>query len=170
MRIRPPDRITPTLVKQYMYCPVIPWIQSWLMAEEPRTDSMEAGAELVGRGQVRISGRAGSAVLDGISRSPDGSLELVEVKAFASRNRSRYVAQAVTSYAIAREKVHGIRRARIVIGGKEIELELTADLVEDVGKVAEAVGRLLAREGRPPRPSDPSKCTSCWYKRYCPHA
>lgn len=68
IHIKPFDRVNPSLVKQYYYCPVIPWIQANLMVAEPTTDSMVLGSEAVkpptGRGQVRISTSRGATIID----------------------------------------------------------------------------------------------------------
>ncbi len=64
-RAKPPESISPSLVKQYMYYPVRPWLQAWLGVEEPPTDSMKQAAEALkppsGEGQVCVRSSRGSA-------------------------------------------------------------------------------------------------------------
>ncbi len=75
---------------------------------------------------------------------------IVEKKTWKSHNYSRYVAQAVAAYLIAREKVSGIRSAIVEVEGRARRVELSSDLVEDVEKVAEEPRRHVA----PPRDGD----------------
>jgi len=167
-----PARVTPTLVKQYSYCPLIPWIQAWFCAYEPTTDSMALGKESTkppeGRGQVYVSTVRGAAVIDELVEE-GGCRVIVERKAYRSHNYSRYVEQAVASYLVAREKIPGIRRVRLEVQGRQSTIELSGDLVEDVESLVKVLEKALKSEKPPPAKPDPKKCTSCWYKRYCPH-
>lgn len=170
--IRLPESVTPTLVKQYAYCPVVVWIRSWLMVEEPATDSMRIAAESLmppkGRGQVYVRSKRGSTLIDEVVEENGGRV-IVEKKAYTSYNQSRYVEQAVTSYIVARESLPGVRAVKLELAGKSKTIELSEDLVSEVEQIVKIVQELLTREHSPPRPGDPRKCTSCWYKRYCPY-
>ncbi|MEM4593031.1 MAG: CRISPR-associated protein Cas4 [Sulfolobales archaeon] len=170
---KPLDTVTPSLVKQYSYCPVIVWLKAWFLLEEPATDSMMVGKECTkppeGKGQVYVRTRSGATVIDEVVENKDGSKVITERKAYRSHNYSRYVEQLVASYLIAREKIQGIRAARIQVGDAVKTLELSEDLAEDVEKIVEKTREMVTRETAPPRPLNTRKCTSCWYKRYCPH-
>jgi CRISPR-associated exonuclease Cas4 len=169
---KPLDRINPTLVKQYVYCPVIPWIVARLGVVEPPTDSMLLGRESTrppeGRGQVYVRTKRGAVVIDEVVEE-GGSKVIVEKKAYRSHNASRYTAQVVASYLLARELLQGVRRARLVVGGEVRELELSGDLVGDVEKIVELLERALGSDKPPQTRPEPAKCTSCWYRRFCPH-
>jgi len=166
------DRISPTLVKQYSYCPVLVWIQVWLGVQEPLTDSMTIARESTrppeGQGQIYVSTSRGATVIDEVLES-SGYKVLVERKAYKSHNYSRYIEQVATSYIIAREKIPGIRRVKLVVQDSERELELSGDLVRDVENITKLVEEALKSEKPPATKPNPKKCTSCWYKRYCPH-
>ncbi|MEL9908223.1 MAG: CRISPR-associated protein Cas4 [Desulfurococcus sp.] len=169
---KPFDRVNPSLVKQYYYCPVIPWIQANLMVAEPVTDSMMLGSEAVkpptGKGQVRISTSRGATIIDEVVEEKNGKI-IIEKKAFKSHNFSRYVSQAITSYIIAREKMPGVRKARIAAGDKIVELEVNDQLVHDVEASIRSVKRII-NENSLPKPGEKGKCSSCWYRRFCPYA
>jgi CRISPR-associated exonuclease Cas4 len=94
---------------------------------------------------------------------------IVEKKAYRSHNASRYTAQVVASYLLAREALQGVRRARLVVGGEVRELELSGDLVGDVERIVELLERALGSDKPPQTRPEPAKCTSCWYRRFCPH-
>jgi CRISPR-associated exonuclease Cas4 len=166
------DKISPTLIKQYSYCPVIVWIQIWFNVQEPLTDSMTIGRESIkppkGKGQIYISTSRGATIIDEVLENSDYKI-LVERKAYKSHNYSRYIEQVVTSYIIAREKIHGIRRVKLIVQDSERELELSEDLVKDVENITKLVEEVLKNEKPPVTKPDLKKCISCWYKRYCPH-
>jgi len=166
------DKINPTLVKQYLYCPVIVWITSKLGVVEPVTDSMRLGREATkppeGRGQVYVSTHRGAAVLDELVE--EGKFRvIIERKAYRSHNASRYTAQAVTAYLIVSERIPGIRRARITVENRVLELELSEDLVRDVENIVKLVEEVVKSDKPPSTKPNPKKCTSCWYRKYCPH-
>jgi len=165
------EKVTPSTIKQYSYCPVIPWIQTWFKIQEPYTDSMllgrEAYTQLKGRGQVYVSTRKGATVLDEVVKEKKYCV-IVERKAFKSHNYSRYVEQAATSYLIAREKMQRVRKLRLEVQGVAKEIELTEDLIHDVEGIVESASKTLASEKPPHTRPDPRKCSSCWYKRFCP--
>jgi CRISPR-associated exonuclease Cas4 len=169
---KPLDRVNPTLVKQYVYCPVIPWIVAKLGVVEPPTDSMLLGREAArppeGRGQVYVKTRRGAVVIDEVVEER-GSKVIVEKKAYRSHNASRYTAQVVASYLLAREALQGVRRARLVVGDEVKELELSDDLVKDVERVVESLRRVVESDKPPQTRPEPARCSSCWYRRFCPH-
>ena len=166
------DKISPTLIKQYSYCPVIVWIQAWLSVQEPLTDSMAIGRESIkppeGKGQLYVSTSKGATLIDEVLEN-NGYKTLVERKTYKSHNYSRYIEQVVTSYIIAKEKIHGIRKVKLVVQDSERELELSEDLIKDVENITKLVEEILKSEKPPVTKPDLKKCISCWYKRYCPH-
>jgi len=86
---------------------------------------------------------------------------IVEKKTWKSHNYSRYVAQAVAAYLIAREKVSGIRSAIVEVEGRARRVELSSDLVGDVEKVAELLEGVLESEKPPgPRAQRSARATS----------
>lgn len=169
---KPPEKTSPTLVKQYSYCPVIPWIQAILGVYEPPSDSMIIGRDRVkpveGQGQVYVSSMRGSTVIDEVLDEREGRV-LVEKKAYRSHNYSRYVEQAITSYIVASERIHGVRKIRLIVQDESRDIEVSKDLVEDVEHIVELLEKTLKNEKPPPSKPNKRKCTPCWYKRYCPH-
>jgi CRISPR-associated protein Csx1 len=70
---------------------------------------------------------------------------------------------------IAREALQGVRRARLAVRGEVRELELFDDLVKGVERVVESLRRVLESERPPQTRPEPTRCASCWYRRFCPH-
>lgn len=169
---KPLDRPSPSILKQYVYCPMIPWINATLMIREPVTDSMRIGAEDIeppdGVGQLHVRTRAGSAIVDEIV-DVRGSKMIIEKKKYRSHNYSRYTAQAVGTYIVIRERIQGVRYAKLEIADRQLVLELSEDLVEDIEGLLEKLRDTIVRERPPETKPNPMKCSSCWYKRYCPH-
>jgi CRISPR-associated exonuclease Cas4 len=121
-----------------------------------------------GRGQLYVSTSKGATLIDEVLEN-NGYKTLVERKTYKSHNYSRYIEQVVTSYIIAKEKIHGIRRVKLVVQDSERELELSEDLIKDVENITKLVEEILKSEKPPVTKPDLKKCISCWYKRYCPH-
>jgi CRISPR-associated exonuclease Cas4 len=132
------------------------------------TIARESNRPPEGEGQIYVSTSRGATVIDEVLES-SGYKVLVERKAYKSHNYSRYIEQVATSYIIAREKIPGIRRVKLVVQDTERELELSGDLVRDVENITKLVEEALKSEKPPATKPNPKKCTSCWYKRYCPH-
>lgn len=153
-------------MKQYAYCPVIPWLQANLGVAEPPTDSMRIGREDQ-EGGIRVSSARGATVVDRV-KEESGHVVLVERKSYVSRNYSRYVEQALASYLVAREKIPRIRRIRIEAPRKVMEIDVSGYLLEEIESLVAVIERKISSE-KPPRPGDSGKCFSCWYKRFCPY-
>jgi len=160
----------PSLVKQYVYCPLIPWIMLKYGVVEPATDSMRLGrGEHDSSKQVRVKSRRGVAVLDSVVEEC-GRLVIVEKKAFRSRSIHRYVVQIAVQYLVASGKLPGIRKAVLVNGDREHVIELSGDLLAEVEMLLERAARAVESD-RPPQPTTEAwKCSVCWYSRFCPYS
>lgn len=163
--------LTPSMVKQYIYCPIIPWIMSIYNAVEPPTDSMRMGKEMTnieGRGCVKAVSKLGTAIIDEVIDEGRGK-KIVEHKAYKSRSMHRYVAQALTQYLIIREKAPGVRKITVNCGGREVTLVITQDHVSELMQLMNRLENALESEKPPPMSVDKWKCRSCWYSRLCPY-
>jgi len=82
---------TPWLIKQYIYCPVIPWLIVNFGVHEPSTESMKQGneeKEAKGLGQVRIRSRKYNiqCVVDEVLYDSKGKPIIVEYKKFKPKS------------------------------------------------------------------------------------
>ena len=163
--------VQPSLVKDYVYCPVIAWIRVKYGVTEPPTDSMKMGRENKvesGRGQVRVRGREGTAVIDEIVESREGKV-LVERKAFRTKSIHRYLVQALTEYVIASNTITGIKAIKLVVESRERMYTVTDSLVDEARAVLELYKESIEND-KPPNPvTSRWKCRYCWYKRFCPY-
>lgn len=119
-----------------------------------------------GHGQIKVSSKRGVAVIDEILELGEYRV-IVERKTYKSYNKSRYVAQVISSYIIAKEKIHKVRKAIIEIEEWRRELDLDEDVVKDIELVMENTRKII-NDDKPPRPIDMRKCTTCWYRKFCP--
>ena len=166
--------ISPSMVKQYVYCPVIPWIMAKYNLQEPQTDSMILGAvpekPVEDRGQILVKSRKhrASTIIDEV-RIINNETTLIEYKKYPTKSIHRYLEQLKTEALIAQESIGPIRRVKLIINNKEREYVLTEDFIEDAGRILDKLLGILARDS-PPQPVRNTKiCSSCWYKKFCPY-
>jgi len=174
--------LTPWDVKQYVYCPVIPWL-AWNMGiREPETYSMACGREERG-GRLRKLLDAGfkppirldvemycprlklAGVVDAVTGAR--KLEVVEVKLFKRRRFSHFRSQLM-AYALLSERCLGpTYYASLMLGERLYRWDVTGEALrqaeELVGKV-----RAVVESEKPPLVARSAKCASCWYRRFCP--
>jgi len=165
---------TPWLVKQYIYCPVIPWIIVNYGVQEPPTESMKQGKEEVeakGEGQVRIRSRkyGFQCVVDEVKYDSKGKPVIVEYKKFKPKKHLRYKIQLLTYALIAQETIGPIRKAILIMKTKKIEYEITDENLKLAKRILKETEKTINKE-KPPTPKiNPKKCSSCWYRKFCPY-
>lgn len=171
-KVRILKTITPTLVKQYIYCPVIPWIIMNYNVEEPATNSMEIAKQEQrvekGRGQIHIHSNKGYTIIDEIIKTKHGEV-LVERKRFKSKSIHRYVAQALTQYIIAKNKIKNIREIIIDNGGEKHTIPINQQNTKQAKEIIKKLEETINNEKPPSPTTNPTKCRTCWYKKYCPY-
>ncbi len=165
---------TPWLVKQYIYCPVIPWLIANFGLHEPPTESMKQGGEereAKGLGQVKVRSRkyGVQCVIDEVLYDFKGKPVIVEYKKFKSKKHLRYKIQLLTYALLAQETLGPVRKAILKMGEKTIEYEITQENMEVAKRILEETRKTITSE-KPPKPiRNPRKCASCWYRKICPH-
>ena len=177
--------ISVSLVKQYSYCPAIPWINWRLNLYEDPSPSMETGrmtaeekeeiARRLGlpepwRIEVRVSDAQLrlSGVIDVVAGRR--RLTIVEVKRYPRRpSRSRHFRDQLMLYALlANNSLGPVREAILVLGSNAQRYRVTGEDLERARRLVEAARRVIESE-EPPRPRmPPRKCRYCWYRRVCP--
>ncbi len=175
---------TPYLIREYIYCPMIPWIITHYNIVEPLTTSMEEGLVDTGYREDVIEDTLGyvdsicyekqyvldngsSIVVDAIARKGRENI-IVEIKRFKNKYYRHQIAQLKAySYLLTRhgEPVHQvvlIQDKRVVYKKRieDIDLEAIESIIEELERVIES--------DKPPRVYKTRKCNSCWYRRLCP--
>lgn len=166
------QEISSSLVKEYIYCPLIPWIISKYGVVEPPTESMVQGLEekeKKGLGQVRARSRRYrvSCIVDEVRREKNG-IVVVEYKKFKTRRYLRYKFQLLAQVLAVQETIGPVRKAVLSMAGKIIEYTVTQEDLEQVKRVIEELRKVMEDDKPPAINPDPRKCSSCWYKRFCP--
>lgn len=175
------DVVTPWDVKQYAYCPRIPWVAWQFGVREPETRSMILGREERLRRLARIQDigleppvrfevemYSPKLRMAGVADAVAGQrrLTVVEVKAFKRRLLTHFKAQ-LTAYALLSEETLGpTHRAVLVMPGKLLAIEVTGDVLEQARRLVAGVRDVILSES-PPRVEPGPKCISCWYRRLC---
>lgn len=170
-------------VKQYVYCPLIPWIKEWVGVTEPPDINMELGKPKGPREEVleelkvpkpwRYEVRLRNACL-GISGvvdvvGGDRKFEVVEFKLFSRRRYDHFTSQLLFYAYLVSRTLGPVRRAHILIGGKTLTYFISEEVLASVKRLVERVRKVKTCE-EPPFSTrvDPRKCSLCWYRRYCP--
>ncbi|NAZ26543.1 MAG: CRISPR-associated protein Cas4 [Thermogladius sp.] len=160
--------LTPSMVKELVYCPVVVWLKTRHLVQEPPTDSMRAGAGVSG-GEVYVKAGVYTAVLDEV-RAEEGGVSVVEKKAFKTRSIQRYLAQLSAGAYIYSLSGQRVRRIILEVADERRVLDFNSELVETAKRYLREVEEVSGSD-RPPQPVKPgSRCVSCWYKRFCPYS
>ena len=135
---------------------------------------MKQGAEernVEGEGQVRVRSRKLKiqCVIDEVKYDSKGKPVIVEYKRFKPKKHLRYKIQLLTYALIAQETLGPVRKAVLVMDSKRIEYEVTEENLETAKRIVKEVEKTLNTE-KPPIPRiNPRKCSSCWYRKFCPY-
>ncbi len=165
---------TPWLIKQYYYCPIIPWIIVNYGVTEPPTESMrqgkEAALEETGEREVCFRSRKHGLTcrVDQVIGDRKKGYTVVEYKRFKAKSILKYRMQLL-AYALIAQEVYGrVRKAVLAMGERRIVYDVTEEALEEAERALRRVGEVLASE-KPPPASISRKCWSCWYRRFCPN-
>ncbi len=174
----------PWLLKEYIYCPMIPWIITHYNVVEPVTVSMEDGQvdidykrsvveEALGSTnhvdyEKRFTLENGSTITVDALASSRRERVVVEIKRYRRKHYRHQVTQLkgyaylLTKHGIPVHKLVLIQDRKVVYSKRfeEIDLETVADLLKDLERVINS--------DKPPKAYRSRKCISCWYRRYCP--
>ena len=169
-------------VRQFTYCPVIPWLRANYGVEEPPTFSMALGLE-VGkdvkesvakklnlpkpwRFEVRIDDYG-----DGLSGTVDilaGSkwFAVVEVKAFKRRRFEHFTSQLFFYVYLVNKVLGPVREAYLVLGDEVVSYVVDEYVLKKASELVRKVREVKA-SAKPPNPRVGRHCSCCWYRRYC---
>jgi len=177
------DVVTPWDVKQYAYCPLIPWIARAYGVREPETLGMAWGREERASRLRRLEGLGLEPPLRfdvqlysprlrmaGVADAVAGErrLTVVEVKAFARRRFDHFRAQLMAYALLCEECLGPTRAALLVLGDRVRAWDVTRDALSEAERLALRVRQALESERPPPAQPGP-KCAGCWYRRFCPN-
>jgi len=181
------DYLTVADLKEYEYCPAIPWINRNLGYVTEATPSMDLGKARASREfKVRVAEELSlpkpyRVEVPVVSRrlrvrgvvdlvAGDRRLAVVEVKAFKRRrDRARHFRLQLAAYALlANESLGPVRHAILYLGGDVVRLDVTRDLLVEAESKIRRLWEVVGSEKPPVVRQPPGKCLYCWYRRVCP--
>ena len=181
-----------TDVKQYVYCPRIPFYRYCLPAIRPVTYGMEAGIRghtveqaREERRSLRVYGlSSGERMFEVTLRSERqglvGKLDMavrqeheaavVDYKLSPGRAGTHFKMQ-LAAYALLLEEAWGLPVNRAFLyhipDRKAEEVAITPTLRRRVERTVEAIHAMVEQERIPPPPTNRSRCVSCEFRRFC---
>lgn len=181
-----------TDVKQYFYCPRIPFYRYCLPAVRPVTYGMGAGIRSHGIEQGREERRSlqrygletGERTFELLLRSERlglvGKLDMavrleaeavvVDYKLSPGKAGAHFKAQ-LGAYALLLEEAWStpVHRAFLyhIPDRRAEEVMMTPTLLRSVGHAVEAIHQMVEREQLPPPPAQRGRCVSCEFRRFC---
>lgn len=177
--------VTPWDVKQYTYCPVIPWIIHHLGVSEPPTESMTLGGEVDASYKEEVAGKLGlpkpwriEVELEDHELRLHGRVDIiagrrrlivVEVKRYRRVSVEHYRAQLLAYTLLVARRLGPVVKTILVHGDKTIEYPVTGKDIDLAKKLVKKTVNVVEGEKPPITNQNPRKCSTCWYKRYCPH-
>ena len=179
-----PPCISPSLIRQYLYCPAAAYYIIAGLAEPPtekmkkgketQKEAVEAVAKALGaeaaEHSVQLRGAGFCGVIDAVLII-DGRPAPLEVKTTAKPRRipTPHKAQ-LGAYMLAAQAHYGkaVQRGYIYYAetGETAEIPLTQDLKTLVLYTADKIRQIYTGHTPQPRPH-PNKCPGCWYRKWC---
>ncbi len=180
------EYITPWDIKQYVYCPMIPWIIYHIGVNEPVTESMESGGKVDVEYKEAVAGklklpkpwRFELELVDrelGVRGKIDivaGSkrLVVVEVKKYYRRRTEHFQAQLIVYALLVNRLLGPVWKAILVYGDRVRELLVDDKLLEEARRLVEKTWSVVGGDKPPIINQVLGKCATCWYRRYCVRA
>lgn len=180
--------ITVTLVKQYAYCPMIPWIMKYMDYQGEATASMETGKEKATPGfKEEVARRLGlprpyrieypveykplgiKGIVDVIAGR--GRLAVLEVKVYRRNRRwlGHFKTQLLTYAYIVEKTIGPVHEAVLYNGGEVVRVRPTRQHYNQIEGIIRNLSKALSNEHPPVTRQNPRKCSYCEYRRLCPN-
>lgn len=177
--------ITPTDVKDYVYCPVIPWLRRAYGLVEPPTPSMEEGSSVGAEEKIVEARRLGAPEplrvevalrspvlpLEGVVDVVAGGRRLWVVEVKRVRRPARHHLAQLKAYALLVETALGsVEEAVLAVRGvgAAARLRVTGELLGEARRLVEAAWRAVYSEEPTPVEQPEAKCRYCFYRSICP--
>ena len=172
------------MLRQFEYCPVIPWIIAHYNIAEPPTYSMEEGKEIdLGEIAGKICGDEDCEYLveepiideDGLLGFIDilvhdkHGYKAVEVKKYKNKRYSHQIAQLKAYAELYSSNTDRIVHEIILVQENEVVYRKRYEYHDKIEarRLIEKLDKIINSD-RPPLVEKTQKCNSCWYRRICP--
>lgn len=178
------EYVTAWDIKEYVFCPVIPWIRSNFMVVEPLTKSMELGNADINYKkdiakklhlphpqdfEVSIVSKKLGAVgrVDIIAGSK--KVLIAEVKKFWRRRCKHFETQLKFYALLVCKEVKPVEYAYLVLGNKIMKYRIEYEDLKRIEKLIKEVREVKNSPEPPTHSPNPRQCINCWYRKYCPY-
>ncbi|HDD26876.1 MAG TPA: CRISPR-associated protein Cas4 [Acidilobales archaeon] len=182
--VKDPDYVTAIDVKEYTYCPVIPWVMSNFMVTEPVSRSMEFGVVDVNY-KVKVADelrlpKPRSYEVSVVSKSlrAAGRVDVIagsrrvciaEIKRYMRRRFKHFETQLKFYAYLVTKELRPVEKAYLVMGSKVIKYRVEYEDLKHIEKLIKEV-REVKQSPTPPKHNPiPNQCANCWYRKYCPY-
>lgn len=176
------DYITSWDIKQFIYCPMITWIRSNYLVEEPSNPNMELGKisidekELIAkelnlpqpiRYEVHIVSKKlkAAGVVDIVAGSKRATV--VEVKKFYRHQVNHFETQLKFYAYLVNAELTPVHKAILKVGNKVLNYLISGEELRRVEELIRKVREVREKPNPPTVNTPPNKCIKCWYRRYC---
>ncbi|MGC9113403.1 CRISPR-associated protein Cas4 [Acidilobus sp.] len=175
--------MTASDVKQFAYCPLIPWINRRLGVAEAPGERMKAGrgvraVDIASKLGLPRPWREGVSVRDDrlmvrgtvdLMAGERGNAHVLEVKAFRrSYERSHHFRAQLLVYSLLAERaLGGVRAAHLYLGGDLVSFPVTLSALREAEELVKMTWEAVESESPPPAQRS-AKCAYCWYRHVCP--
>lgn len=181
---RDPWVVTGWDIRQYSFCPVIPWLRSNYGIEEPATYSMELGKDVSKEGMESLANELRlpkpwlfEVLIENYELGITGKVDLlggskwfvvVEVKRFKRVSNFNHFLNQLLFYSYLVNTTVGPVRYSYLVLGDEVRKYLVGDYeFSIIRKLIRKVRSIKLSEKPPSALRDSRKCLGCWYRRYC---
>ena len=179
-------KLSVTMVKEYLWCPAIPWIAINYGIEPPLTISMREGIqfqqsmdrarlaeelELPSPRRFEVYVESSRYRLYGVIDIVAGSKRttIVEIKAFEKKKYFHHFEIQLMVYALlVTEKIAPVHKAILYMKSKPRIYEVSLYWLEKARIVIEKLWKTILSPEPPRISQDPRKCSYCRYRRLCP--
>ncbi|MEB3691955.1 MAG: CRISPR-associated protein Cas4 [Caldisphaeraceae archaeon] len=176
--------VSVTQIKNYSFCPVIPWIEATYNVHEPESNAMKEGKKRV---PSEIAQKIGLErpyieevmIVDkelGVKGKVDlisgkKRLKVLEVKSFKrSAETSTHFRDQLFVYSLLVQRQMGrVVVSYLYLGGDIISYDIGKYEIERALKLINDTKRVVLSEEPPKVRPDPRKCSYCWYRHMCPY-
>jgi CRISPR-associated exonuclease Cas4 len=180
------NTLTVADLKDYVFCPVIPWIKRFIGYEEPETRSMRIAREetdssykervaeklnLPKPWRVEVYARDPDTGLVGVVDLVAGEKRVVvaEIKRFSRRRVMHFRTQLLAYAYLINKTMAPVNKAVLVLEERvRLETPVTKQHLETIEKTIKKLKQTLQNEQPPPTNTEKTKCLTCQYRRLCP--
>ncbi len=178
------EYVTAIDVKEYTYCPMIPWIMYNFDVTIPPTISMKYSSidveekEAIAKklklpkpwifeGKFINRKYKAMGIVDIVAG--DKRVIVVEVKKNYRKFYDHFKVQLMFYAWLVNSTYKPVHKAVLVLGKKAIEYEVTDRDLEKIRRIIRKIREIRSKEKPPIINQIPQKCNNCWYRRYCPN-